>query len=410
MRERLVVTLVGMTLAVIALFGIPRAYWVVDLITDDVQGTLDRTTELMGAAIDARTVAGGTVDADYLERLVADDERVTLERPDGTSFVVGPAVGDDALWSSRTLESGGEVTVAQPRETLSARISDALTPLVLLGLLVAAVAAVVGFVLARRLAYPFRRLADTARELGTGRFDVDVPHSLVPEAEALGDALRQTAGQLDLLVRRERLFAVSASHELRTPVTSLRLVLEDLSLWPQTPPDVAEELTRAMSQLDRLEGVIGEMLDDRRGTHLGEPIDIDLVVLASGIVDRFRPRVREAGRSVLLVGDDEVPARLVPGPVAQVVEAMLDNALAHGAGHITVSVTAQPAYLQVAVADEGERTAAPGVIHQVRGMGGGLSAISVLTESMGGQLLVDDAPTTAYVLRLPRGTTDALPA
>ena len=93
-----------------------------------------------------------------------------------------------------------------------------------------------------------------------GRFDVEVPHYGVPEAEAIGSALRRSARDLDALVRREREFAVSASHELRTPVTALRLEIEDVASWPQTPPDVAEELSRALAELDRLSATISTLL------------------------------------------------------------------------------------------------------------------------------------------------------
>lgn len=402
MRERLVVTLVGMTVAVIALLGVPRAYETADLITDREREAVGRTVQLAATAVEARRESGAPVDSGFLRSLAGDDERITVTGPDGGTAVIGDPVGDDAFTASRDLAGGGEVVVQRGRDAVDERISDALTPLVLLALLLAALSAVVGFVLARRLAHPFLRLADSARVLGTGRFDVEVPHSHVPEAEALGDALRATARQLDDLVTRERQLAVTASHELRTPVTSLRLVLEDLSFWPQTPPDVAQELTTAMGELDRLDAAIGELLVDRKGANLGQAVEIDLVRLVAGTIDRFREPARQSGRPVRIGGDDEVPVTIVPGPVAQVVEALMDNALAHGEGVVSVVVARRAAYDEIAVGDEGERTAAPGVIHQVRGVGGGLSAISLLAESMGGQLLVVDEPTTRYVLRLPR--------
>jgi signal transduction histidine kinase len=408
MRERLVVTLVGMTLAVIALFGVPRAYETAHLVADQEREAVDRTVGLAATAVEARRASGEPVDAGFLRSLAGDGERISVTAADGATAMTGDPVGDDAFTASRELRGGGEVTVQRGRDAVDERVSDALTPLVLLALGLAVLSAVVGFVLARRLAHPFRRLAESARVLGTGRFDVDVPHSRVPEAEALGDALRSTARQLDDLVTRERQLAVTASHELRTPVTSLRLVLEDLSFWPQTPPDVAQELTAALGELDRLDAAIGDLLD-RKGANLGQAVDVDLVRLVAGTIDRFREPARAAGRSLRLGGDDEVPVTLVPGPVAQVVEALLDNALAHGRGTISVVVSRERSYDVVSVSDEGPRTAAPGVIHQVRGVGGGLSAISLLAESMGGQLLVDDAATTRYVLRLPRtGGDDVL--
>ena len=133
----------------------------------------------------------------------------------------------------------------------AARIADTKASLGLsageLGLVL--LAAVTGFLLAKRLARPFGELADAADHLGQARFDVALPHYSIPEAEAIGAALRRASTQLDSLVEREREFAANVSHQLRTPVTALRLTLEDLSMWPETPPTVAaERVARAIAR------------------------------------------------------------------------------------------------------------------------------------------------------------------
>lgn len=403
MRERLIIALVSMTLAVIALFGIPRAYYTADLVRDKETADVERAASLIAVAVAERERSSKEVTPGFLEMLVEEGEHVSVTLPGGTRVEAGADVADDDdVAATRPVAAGGAVTLTRSGEVVGEQISAALLPLVLLGLGLAVLAAAVGFLLAQRLARPFRRLAHSAEVLGSGRFDVDIPHSRVPEAEAMGSALRGAAEQLDTLVRRDRKLSVVASHELRTPVTALRLSLEDLTLWPQTPPDVAAELQHALGELDRLSTAITTLLEDNRGMHLGTPIDVDLTALVDTTMDRFREPAANARRELVLDAAGTVPAHVVPGPVAQILEALLDNALAHGTGRITVAVAELGTHLRVSVADEGRRTAAPGVIHEVRGVGGGLSAISLIAESLGGQLTVEDTPTTVYALRLPR--------
>ena len=96
--------------------------------------------------------------------------------------------------------------------------------------------------------------------LGSGRFDLDVPHYEVPEAEEVGQALLTSARSLDQLVQRERDFAVNASHELRTPLTAVRLHLEDLRMWTTTSPETSAELAVVLTELTRLDNAVAAFL------------------------------------------------------------------------------------------------------------------------------------------------------
>src|SRR5690606_31234399 len=120
------------------------------------------------------------------------------------------------------------------------------------------------------------------------------------------------------------------------PITALRLTLEDLSMWPETPPEVAAELTANLSELDRLSGAITELLELSRGRRLGEPLDVDLGDLLQDVADRWTPHIEELDRTVAVEIIGDVRAHVVPGPVLQILDVLVENACTHGAGHITL--------------------------------------------------------------------------
>lgn len=410
MRERLVIAFVGLTLAVIGLYGVPRAYFLADLVRDQEWAALDGTSAALAGLVEERRAAGGEVDAALLEHGLTGAERVEYRPAAGPAVAVGrPADGEGGIVVERPLPDGGSLELSVSGDTVSSGVRDAITPLVLLGLVLALVSAVLGFALARRMSRPFQELAGLSRELGHGRFDIDVPSYAVPEAEEIGASLRGAAAQLDDLVRREREFAANASHQLRTPVTALRLGLEDLTLWPETAPDVREELERGIAELDRLNAAIDELLDLARGRRIEAHEVVDLVAVARAGVERWERRLTPEGRTIGFRQQGRRSRTRVPsGPVEQVIDVLVDNARKHGEGAILVEVRDAGTHLEVVVGDEGTRQLGPevfrrGVSTSSTGSEGiGLAVASELADLCGGHLSLDTAsPTTRFVLWLP---------
>jgi len=407
MRDRLVVTLVGITVAVIALYAVPRAYLLADLVQRQEHRKIERSVELLAALMEEREASGRQVTEDYLAGLLNEAEHIEYVEPDGSVVSAGepPPGADSDITITRELDGGGAVTLSRSGELVDQRVSDALVPLILIGLVLIVVAALFGNLLARRLARPFSDLAGRADQIGHGRFDVEIPHYKIPEAEAIGQSLRQAGAQLDVLLRREREFAVNASHQLRTPITALRLELEDVSLWPQTPPDVAEHLRGLLGELDRLSEAITELLDLARGHRLGTAVDLDLTTLTSASARRWRERLAADGREILREGTGPVPAHVAPGPVEQILDVLIENALDHGTGTVTLETLDVGTHLQIRVRDEGAPGFGPEVFGRgvtTGGTGVGLAVASELAESLSGHLSVEETAPTCFVLRLPK--------
>lgn len=410
MRERLVIAFVGLTLAVIGLYGVPRAYFLADLVRDQESTTIDGTSAVLAGLVEERRRAGGEVDAALLEHGLTGADRVEYRPADGAAIAVGaPADGEGGIVATRAVPGGGSLELSVSGDAVSSSVRAAITPLVLLGLALAVGSAVLGFALARRMSRPFQELAVLSRELGHGRFDVDVPSYAVPEAEEIGASLRGAAAQLDDLVRREREFAANASHQLRTPVTALRLGLEDLTLWPETTPEVREELERGIAELDRLNAAVDELLDLARGRRIDAHEVVDLVAVAQAGVARWERRLASEEREIAFRQEGRRSRTRVPGgPVEQVLDVLVDNARKHGEGTILVEVRDAGTHLEVAVGDEGTPSFGADVFRRgvTTGAAGsegiGLAVAAELADLCGGHLSLDTAsPTTRFVLWLP---------
>ena len=406
MRERLVAALVGMTVAVVALYGIPRAYLLADLVNTQETRKVERSVDLFAALVTERRARAAPVTEEFLEPLLHEAEGVEVQGADGSVVRAGEAgAGHEAgdIVRSHALSGGGRVTLARSRSLVDERVSDALLPLVLMGLGLAAVAAAVGVLLARRLSDPFRDLATAAEAIGQGRFDVPVAHYRVPEAEAIGEALRQGSAQLDSRLRHEREFAVNASHELRSPIAALRLELEDLAMWPQTPPDVAAELQSYLPELDRLSAAITQFLDTARTERLGTTREADLSAVLAEVADRWAPRLSQAGGVLAVHDDDGAKLRLTPDEGTRLLDLLLEDALARGHRRVTVSSEGSAGFVRVRVAGEPVGGTAPAG-HPAPATTDHRSAAAALARSAGGTLTTDDAAGTTVTVTLPTGT------
>lgn len=407
MRERLVAAFVALTLAVVGVFLVERAYATSDLVRQQEQRKVERSADLIAAILgDTRTQVTPEILGDLL---YTDEHAVYVDAEDGRveadnhadAATAGEEHDSTDLTVTRDVAGGGTLTLIRHRSLIDARVADALLRLVLISLGLVAVAAAVGVLLARRLSRPFTDLAAVAVRVGQGDFAVEVPRSRVPEADQVGQALRTAAHDLDALVRRERDFAAHASHELRTPLTAARLELEDLAMAPHTPSQVVRRISDVLGQLERLSATVSGMLDASRASRVGTRVDIDLSALVRDAVVRWQALAPDR-HIVAACEADVVPVRLPTGALLQVVDELVGNAVAHGSGTITVNLSAGPEYVELRVSDEGPRSAAAGERRQpVAPPGSGLARASEIAEALDGRLRLTDDPMTTFSLVLP---------
>lgn len=208
-----------------------------------------------------------------------------------------------------------------------------------------------------------------------------------------------------VLVRRDQAVSVAASHELRTPITALRLSLEDLTLWPSTPTEVGDELGRVIGELDRLTEAVTRLLDQNR-EHLRDGAEeVDVSGVTTEAVERWSTTI---GPSRAVSVDAPLPARvrIDTSTLGRVLATQLDQFDGDGAGDVAVEVAGLGRTVRVRVVDQSPPRFVPGVVHgPTTGKGPGeqltLEEAGGLAESVGGYLVVEEAPTTCVSLILP---------
>ena len=206
---------------------------------------------------------------------------------------------------------------------------------------------------ARRLTRPLEELASAADRLGLGDARPLGRRYGVAELDQVAEGLDGSARRITDLLSAERDFAADASHQLRTPLTALSMRLEEMIASADDPAVVREEGAAALAQTERLTEVVSQLLGRTRRAARGVPslLAIDDVV-AQQVVE-WDPAFRRVNRKLEVTGEKGLAAYITPGALAQVIATLLDNALVHGAGTVTIRTSRTPKSVVVEVRDEG---------------------------------------------------------
>ncbi len=228
-------------------------------------------------------------------------------------------------------------------------------PLSARGVIATLVALGIVQVLAHGMTSPLREMAAAARAMARGNYSQRVRATSRDEVGELARAFNRMAAELAEVDRQRRDLVANASHELRTPITALQALLENLVDGVEQPDP--QTLRVALAQTERLGLLVGQLLDLSRLESGAAQVEPEPVPLRE-FLDQA---VREAGlggRDVRLTTNVE-PAGLTvdadPARLHQVLANLLDNASRHSPPGGLVTVTAQPHAdgVRLAVTDEG---------------------------------------------------------
>lgn len=396
----------------------------VDANLDEVAAEYARRTDSRAVIVDARGVTVGD------SAPLGEGRRDLSTRPEVAEALQGRISSGDRY--SRTLEQGllyvavpvtsggrvhGAVRITYPTAEVDVRIHRAWLMLALVAGVALLAAGVVAAALARSVTRPVARLLDAATHLAHGDLSARAEAGRGPEElRRLAAALNGMAERLEGLLDTQRAFVADASHQLRTPLTALRLRLEGLEGLP--PAALAAEVDAALDEVARLARLVDGLLTLVRAEGTGsapEPVDVSAVL--EDRLAAWQPLAEESGVRLESSECDVPPALAVPGALEQILDNYLANALQVAPPGSVVQLTAESAgdTVRVSVVDEG-----PGLDPQDRlrafdrfwrgrsdnadGFGIGLAIVRRLAAAGGGEASLDEGPGgigTRASLRLP---------
>lgn len=234
-------------------------------------------------------------------------------------------------------------------------------------------------------------LSAAAEQLGAGQTRPRMKPSNIEEIDLVYQEIQRAADRMAGRLSAGRQFSADASHQLRTPLTSLSMRLEEIE-YLSDDPAIREEASRSLEQVERLTQVVHDLLDrSRRERAASEAVSV------GPIFDQQEAEWKQAfgavGRNITFIEGEHGPVLANPGALSQIIATLVENSLKYGAGTTEVSSRKVGKGVVIEVADEGDGVA-PEVADAVFTKGfstGGSTGIGLplardMAESFGGRV------------------------
>ena len=408
MKLRLIGALVTVAVLILLVFSVPLATFVARVERERLVTALERDAFILAghAKETLNTTAGAVLPSlqPYVDSyskssdariVVTNSEGLVVSTSDpsiafGTDFsnrieVAGalkglPSVGerDSATLGERLLFVAvpvllgdtvlGVVRFSNPKSLVDKEIQGHVMGIVAAGLITLLAAALVAIPLALTIARPISRLKNSTESLADGDFSVHADDTKgPPEVRELSRSFNAMAGRIGLMLESQQHFSGAVSHQLRTPLTALRLRLDQAqeAVGDSTSP-VAMALEASRVETDRLQEMVEQLLALSRlegGSTV--TVTVNAAVIARSRVAVWESLAAERDITLKVAGLETAPCVALDGALEQIVDNYIDNALgaAPDNSNITVEVHRVNRHIQVDVIDDG-----PGLSEEKRAL------------------------------------------
>jgi signal transduction histidine kinase len=441
-RWRLIAAFVGVTIVILAAQNVPLARYLKTVETERMVAGIQRDGFILGGASeDALSAGNPQAQADlqtsidiYRHRtgarvVITDGSGVAVavsgdearrgvnyrSRPEISAAIEGvptsgrrhsTTLGVDLVYVAVPVLSGartvGVVRLTYPASTVDDRVFHKVRGILVVGVISLIATALAAALIASTIVRPLRRLERATETVAAGDFEsrASVDEG-PPEIRGLAASFNTMTERISSLVERQRSFAGDASHQLRTPLTALRLQLERAAVNIDSDPAAARgDIEAAGEETERLQRLVEGLLMLARadqGNMAIETIDVTAVVTERAAI--WAPLADERDVTLAAKAQQTIVARAVPGALEQIVDNYIDNALnAGGSGNeITVSAGREGGWATIHVTDRGPGMPTDQLRHAFdrfwrsssashEGSGLGLAIVRQLAEASGGEV------------------------
>jgi two-component system, OmpR family, sensor kinase len=269
------------------------------------------------------------------------DDPIALEALRGNIAQGRHREGDDVLSTAvpivRNGRTIGALEVEQSLDEVNDQVRQDVIALIGIGLLALALGLGVAWILAGSIARPLRALGEAARRRAAGDREARAPARGSREQVQVAEEFNEMADRLDAVLESQRAFVADASHQLRTPLTGLRLRLEAAGVKTDDPA-VRRELEAAERESARLEGLVEDLLDLASSEQPAEEATADLGTAAREAIERWRGPADEAGHGIRLDEHGGGSVRAGETELAAILDNLIENAIKYSPRGSTVTV------------------------------------------------------------------------
>ncbi|MBT0567613.1 HAMP domain-containing sensor histidine kinase [Williamsia sp. CHRR-6] len=381
MRRRLVVSYLLLVAVALTLFTVPVAISSSNLLRSTLETNVKREAQLFVPLVLRSDSAAATSIADRTRdfegatgakvRLV----RVGDEVPDGQVAQALEGKEPKAVWGRNALlraegvsvvipvrQDGRTVAAVQivaPSDEVDDQIAGIWQFRISVGVIVLIASGALAFLLAGSLVRPLERVKTVARRLGDGEWSARAPEDGPAEIAELARTLNNSAATTEALLASQRSFVADASHQLRTPLTSMRLSLDNISDASEDPA-IVRQVARVEGEVVRMHKMVEGLLALARAeVPAAPPTRIDLAQLVEDRREVWLPVLTEANVEWVTTVHGYGMVLATPGALEQILDNLVDNAL---------KVVEAGTRIEVGVHDDGDS-----VLLSVRDHGPGLN-------------------------------------
>ncbi|CAB4882936.1 MAG: HAMP domain-containing protein [Actinobacteria bacterium] len=237
----------------------------------------------------------------------------------------------------------GAVRITQGTAVITDSVNRAVVGLIAIGLLVLLLGSGAGWIIANQLSRPMRRLEKTAERVYLGDLNARAAIEGPREQRALAVALNNMLDRLIGMFNSQREFVADASHQLRTPLQSLRIQMDEIA-YANKSPEVESEVAKANAAITRINSTIDQLLFlSRLRDRKVVATRVDLPQYAEAVVARWLPNAAAEGIDITVKGAPPWGRRY--GMCSQedldrVIDALVENSVAYSNGKGPIEIGA----------------------------------------------------------------------